>query len=102
LVGVLVVGVVSVQALVSQTSFRMQELTRRAAQLEQSAAANRLKIAELSSPARMATQAARLGFRPPGPGEVHTITVRDSVEAGGPGSGDDPAVAHGASTEDRP
>jgi cell division protein FtsL len=99
---VLVVGVVSVQALVSQTSFRMQELTRRAAQLEQSTAANRLKVAELSSPTRMAREAARLGFRAPGPGELHTITVRESVQAGGPGSGDDPAAAHGASTEDRP
>jgi cell division protein FtsL len=90
-VGALVVGVVSVQALVAQTSFRMQELARRNTQLTQAGGQLQLEIAELSSPRRIAKEARRLGYRLPDPDELHTIAVSGtvaakewSVAAGGP------------------
>ena len=61
----LVFAVVSVQALVSQTSFRMRELDRRAAALQRTYSRLKLEVAELSSPARITAEARRLGLRLP-------------------------------------
>ena len=61
----LVFAVVAVQALVSQTSFRMRELDHRAAALQRSYSRLKLEAAELSSPARITAQARRLGLRLP-------------------------------------
>ena len=86
IVGVLVVGVTSLQAVVSQGSFQMQELTRHNRQLQQDYGRLKLKVAQLSSPGRIARQARRLGFHLPDPGEVRALPVKGGVppnETGG-------------------
>lgn len=79
IVGVLVVGVTSLQAVVSQGSFRMQELTRHNLQLQQDFGRLKLQVAELSSPGRIASQARRLGFHLPQPDEVRSLPVKGTV-----------------------
>ena len=76
IIGSLVVGVVSVQALVAQSSFRMQELTRRNSELVQASGQLQLQIAELSAPRRIAKEARRLGYRLPDPGQLETVAVK--------------------------
>jgi cell division protein FtsL len=92
LVGLLVVGVVTVQALVSQSSFRMEELQKKNTALEGSYGELRLRVAELSSPERIAKEARRLGLRLPG--EVQTLYVAGVPdERGEAGSPDHPSFA---------
>jgi cell division protein FtsL len=79
LAGILVVGVASLQAVVSQGSFRMQDLTRRNAELRQEYGRLKLQVAELSSPGRIAAQARRLGFHLPDPDDVRTLRVKGLV-----------------------
>jgi cell division protein FtsL len=74
-VGSLVLAVVSAQALVSQGSFRMETLSKRAALLRQDYGRLRLEVAELSSPARIVREAERLGMRLPDSGAVQIIPV---------------------------
>jgi cell division protein FtsL len=74
-VGVLVLGVVTVQALASQGSFRMQELSRRNADLVDANGRLELQIAEQSAPERIEREARRLGYLQPDPDHVHTIVV---------------------------
>jgi cell division protein FtsL len=74
LVGLMVFGVVSLQALVSQTSFRMQELTSESASLRASYGQLKLEVAELSAPERIVAEARRLGLIVPD--EVHAIRVK--------------------------
>jgi cell division protein FtsL len=76
IIGSLVVGVVSVQALVAQSSFRMQELSRRNSELAQASGRLQLQIAELSAPRRIAKEARRLGYRLPDPGQLQTVAVK--------------------------
>lgn len=78
IVGALVVGIVSLQALVSQTSFRMQDLQDRTATLQQQNGELVLRVARLSSPERIAAEAHRLGLVLP----AHV----EPLEVGGPGS----------------
>ena len=78
-VGVLVVGVTSLQAVVSQGSFRMQELTRHNRELQQEYGRLKLKVAQLSSPGRIARKAERMGFHVPDPGEVRALPVKGGV-----------------------
>jgi cell division protein FtsL len=75
IVGSLVLGVVSVQALASQGSFRMQELSRRNTELADANGRLQLRIAELSAPRRVERQARKLGFILPDPDQVQTIVV---------------------------
>jgi cell division protein FtsL len=75
LVGALVLSVASLQALVAQTSFRMEDLTRRDAALRQEYGDLRLEIARLSSPGRIAEEARRLGLRLPDPAAVTTLEI---------------------------
>ena len=77
LIGSLVLGVVSVQALASQGSFRMQDLSHRNAELVEINGRMQLEIAELSAPSRIQREAKSLGFRVPDPDEVHTIVVKE-------------------------
>jgi cell division protein FtsL len=81
-VGILVVGVAGLQAVVSQGSFRMQDLTRRNVELQQKYGRLKLRVAELSSPGRIAAQARRLGFHLPDPDDVRTLRVKGSVRTG--------------------
>ncbi len=82
MVGALVFGVVALQALVAETSFRMQDLARRGVELRQDHGELRLEIAELSSPARIQKQAKRLGLH--FAEGVRTLRVR--LPEGGGGS----------------
>ena len=79
IVGIVVVGVVSLQAVVSQGSFRMQQLARHNQQLQQDFGRLKLQVAELSSPGRIAREARHLGFRLPDPDEVRTLAVKGSA-----------------------
>jgi cell division protein FtsL len=76
-IGMLVLGVVTVQALASQGAFRMQELSRRNADLVDVNGRLELQIAELSAPDRIEREARRLGYIQPDPDHVHTIVVGD-------------------------
>lgn len=89
LIGALVVGIVSLQALVSQTSFRMQDLQVRAKALQQHYGEQTLTVARLSAPERIATSAHRAGLQLPDPSQVHTLHVRAS--SGGRGHDQPPA-----------
>jgi cell division protein FtsL len=84
-VGVLVVGVTSLQAVVSQGSFRMQEVTRHNRELQQEYGRLKLKVAQLSSPGRIARKAERMGFRLPDPGEVRALPVKGGVPSNATG-----------------
>ncbi len=79
LVSVLVVGVVSVQAFVAQTSFKIQDLTDRTQALRQSYGDLRLDVARLSAPGRIAREAHGLGMRLPG--DVQSVQVSEPAAA---------------------
>jgi hypothetical protein len=63
----LIASVAGVQALVSQSSFRMDDLTRRTVQLQQRQGELRLELAQLSSAKNIQREAKRLGLVLPGP-----------------------------------
>ena len=75
LVGALVVGIVTLQALVSQTAFRMQDLQVRAKALQQHYGEQTLTVARLSAPERIASAAHRAGLVLPDPSHVYTLHV---------------------------
>jgi cell division protein FtsL len=76
LIGALVVGIVSLQALVSQTSFRMQDLQTHAKALQQQYGEQTLTVARLSAPERIAAAAYRAGLVLPDLAHVYTLHVR--------------------------
>ncbi len=84
-VGTLIAGVASVQALVSQSSFHMSELSRRTEQLRERSLELRLKVAELSSPRHLQDAARRLGLRVPA--EVNLLTWKAWATGGRRGAG---------------
>ena len=57
MVSLLVLGIVTLQAVLSETSFEMRELSRRATQLQSEYSRLKLQVAELSSPERVAREA---------------------------------------------
>jgi len=73
----LVVAVVSAQALVAQTSFRMRDLTKRTAELRHAYDDLRLQVAHLSAPARIAEEANSRGLVLPDPSTVQSVQVRE-------------------------
>ncbi|MGH2573794.1 MAG: hypothetical protein ACRDGU_10020 [Actinomycetota bacterium] len=73
LVGALVLSVATLQALISQNSFRLRELSRRGAVLQESVGRLNLEVARLSSPGRIAKMARRSGLQLPD--EVHPLPV---------------------------
>jgi len=80
IVGSLVVGIVSFQALVSQTSFRMRELSQHATELQQEHDRLELDVAKLSAPQRLQKAARALGMVAQKPGDVRAISVRPEAE----------------------
>ncbi len=72
-VSVLVLGIVSLQAVLSETSFEMRELSRKATQLQSEYSRLKLMVAELSSPERVAREARKLGLTIPT--RVRTLSV---------------------------
>jgi hypothetical protein len=55
---------VGVQALVSQRAFRLEEVSRQAAVLQQNNAQLKLQVADLAAPRRILEAARLLGLRP--------------------------------------
>jgi cell division protein FtsL len=76
LLGAAVLGIVTMQALVSETAFAVQKLAKANTQLQQSNDQLRLEAAQLAAPGRIAAEAKRLGMVTPT--EVETITVTTS------------------------
>ncbi|MDP8956318.1 MAG: hypothetical protein M3N24_05090 [Actinomycetota bacterium] len=64
-VSILVLGIVSLQAVLSETSFQMRELSRRTTQLRSEYTSLKVMVAELSSPERVAREARKLGLTIP-------------------------------------
>jgi cell division protein FtsL len=96
LLAALVVGIVTMQALVSQTAFRMQDLQVRAKALQQQYGERTLTVARLSAPNRIAAAAHRAGLVLPDPSHVDTLHVRGSSGALGhdqPRANEEPAGA---------
>jgi len=85
-VGVLIAAVAGIQAVISQSSFRMDDLTRQAQELQQRNGELRLEIAELGSPKHLERAARRLGLEEPDPSTVTVLTVKTLEEAGRPGA----------------
>jgi cell division protein FtsL len=75
LTSALVVAVVSLQALVSQTAFRMETIQQQSEQLKLQFDQLRLELATASSPQHIEREARRLGLVYPAPDHVKTITV---------------------------
>jgi len=75
LVGSLVIGIVTLQALVSQTAFRMQDLQAHNRALQQEYGARSLSVARLTSPDRIAAAARRAGLVLPDPSHIYTLHV---------------------------
>jgi cell division protein FtsL len=94
-VGALVVGIVTLQALVSQTSFRMQDLQARTRALQQDYGERKLKVARLSAPDRIAAAARRAGLVLPDPSQVYSLHIRGPREAD---TGSDTSSAPGSSS----
>jgi cell division protein FtsL len=76
LTGALLFGVVTLQAILSQTSFRMGRLERQGTELRQNYGQLKLEVARLSAPGRIAHEAKRLGLRLPDPSQVRTLSVQ--------------------------
>jgi cell division protein FtsL len=91
-VGALVFGVVTVQAILSQTSFRMGELEKEGIELRQNYGQLKLEVARLSAPGRIVHEAKRLGLTLPD--KVRTLSVDAPVAQGQrPPAGSDPSFA---------
>ncbi|HEX2069929.1 MAG TPA: cell division protein FtsL [Actinomycetota bacterium] len=73
-VSALVLGIVTLQAVLSETSFEMRELSRRATQLQSEYSRLKLQVAELSSPERVAREARSLGLTIPT--RIRTLSVQ--------------------------
>jgi cell division protein FtsL len=84
LVGVTVLGVVALQAVVSQNSFRLERLSQRNANLQDTVGRLQLQVAQLSAPARIMGEARRLGLLLPDQTETVTVDLPRSAWAGAP------------------
>ena len=87
LVGSLVIGIVTLQALVSQTAFRMQDLQAHNLALQQNYGALTLSVARLSAPDRIAAAARRAGLVLPDPSQMYTLHVPGPRGAPGASAG---------------
>jgi outer membrane murein-binding lipoprotein Lpp len=93
-IGALVLGLTTLNAMVSQSSFRLDDLSARVDRLSKEADRKQLDVARLSAPGRIAAAAHRLGLHLPEPGAVQVIHVPGPL----PGAGAD----HLRPTVDRP
>jgi cell division protein FtsL len=92
LVGLLVFGVVTLQAILSQTSFRMGRLEHRDVGLRQDYGELKLEVARLSAPGRIVREAKRLGLQLPE--QVRTLSVdAPPPDSETPTVGSDPSFA---------
>jgi len=95
LIAALLVGIVALQALVSQTSFRMQDLEARNHDLQLQYGALTARAAALSAPSRIAGAARRHGMILPDASQVQTLRVpgATSQTSGSTGSEVPPSAA---------
>jgi cell division protein FtsL len=84
LVGVTVLGVVALQAVVSQNSFRLERLSQSNANLQDTVGRLQLQVAQLSAPARIMGEAGKLGLLLPDQTETVTVNLPRSALAGAP------------------
>lgn len=70
LLGLMVLGLVSLNVMVAQSSFHLDELADRADRLGHRVEDGRLEVARLSAPARIARESRRLGLHLPDPRDV--------------------------------
>jgi len=94
LVAGLVLGLVTLNAMVAQSSFQVDDLTSKVQQLTRDAEGKQLDVAELTAPARVVRAAERLGLHQSKTGEVQVIHVPGTVAGRGEG-GLDTAAAGG-------
>ena len=102
LVGSIVLGLVSLNALLAQTSFRIDDVSNRIDSLSQEYLQLTREQAELSAPGRIAAWASRHGMRLPD--DIHLLHVPTSgpaAPAGAPDSLDQRALALKALAEER-
>jgi cell division protein FtsL len=92
LVGALVVGLVSLNAFVAQSSFRIDDLQHRIEGLSGRYVALQKQAAHLSAPDRIAQWAARHGLSFPADGELHILHVAGTPRSRTAGSGAPGAV----------
>ena len=103
LVGSIVLGLVSLNALLAQTSFRLDDVSNRIDSLSQEYLRLTREQAELSAPGRIAAWASRHGMRLPD--DIHLLHVPTSASAaptGVPDSLDPRALTGRALAEGRP
>ncbi|HEX9375978.1 MAG TPA: hypothetical protein VGB19_07060 [Actinomycetota bacterium] len=77
-VGALVLGLTTLNAMLSQTSFRVEDLSSRVERLQKASERKELQVATLSAPGRIEREARQLGMRLPLPSSVQVIHVRGS------------------------
>jgi hypothetical protein len=82
LVAAMVLGLVVLNVMVSESSFRLDELSHRVARLERRVEIRRLEAARLSAPDRIARQARRLGLVVPDPRSVVHLQAPARPEGG--------------------
>jgi len=75
LVGAMVLGLTSLNAVLAQGSFRIADLTKRVDKLQQDFERKQLEVAELTSPGRIAARGAALGMVLPEPKQVKVVHV---------------------------
>jgi cell division protein FtsL len=83
-VGTMVLGLTALNAVLAQTSFRLDDLSSRADKLSAEYRQKELQVAQLTSPGRIAREAGALGMQLPQPDAVQVIHVPGtSVRPGG-------------------
>jgi outer membrane murein-binding lipoprotein Lpp len=82
-VGGLVLGLTTLNAMVAQSSFKVDDLTERVQRLQRDAERKRFDIAELRAPDRVVSAAEELGLVLPKPNAVEVIHVRGAVKGRG-------------------
>lgn len=78
----MVIAIVTLNALLAQASFRLQELERTISGLSERQLALEYGVARLSSPGRLAEWASDHGMELPGPGQVHLLRVGEARGSG--------------------
>jgi hypothetical protein len=104
IVGALVVGLVSLNAFVAQSSFRLDDLQHRVDGLSARYVVLQKQAAHLSAPGRIATWATRHGMSSPADGELHILTVpgRPSGQASGQSASADGPIPDAAGAALKP
>jgi cell division protein FtsL len=84
LVGLMVVGLVALNAFLAQSSFRIQDLEDRIGGLSERQLLLEKRAAHLSAPGRIAEWARQHGMRLPDDGDIHILHVRGGFQEAAP------------------